>query len=57
MLLYLVLAALGLWFLLWPNVARHTFIWPWRPARPIVVRLVGLFWLSILAWLVFVQAD
>ena len=49
MVAYLFLAALGVWCLFWPHVAKQMFIWPWSPPRHIFVRLTGLLVLSIVA--------
>ena len=57
MLIRLLVIALGVWFLLWPESARRTAVLLHRPfgrnldpPSPEFVQLVGLTWLLLLAW-------
>jgi hypothetical protein len=56
----LLLALAGLWFLLWPESARHLFVtadaFGIHPPRPVIVRLVGATLLLVLALLRVVDA-
>jgi len=52
---YMLLAVIGLAFLLWPEFASHMFVWS-RP-RPAFVRLIGVALLVMFAWLLFVQGS
>ena len=57
MFVYIFLALLGLCLLFWPDFARHLMITvhPLKPPRLVFVRLAGLTYLLVLAWLIWVE--
>lgn len=55
MLAYVLIAVIGILFVLWPEFGSHTWVGS-RP-RPVFVRVVGVALLMMLAWLIFVQRS
>jgi hypothetical protein len=60
MFIELLFAVVGLWFLLWPELARHTFVTVRAlgiyPPRAVFVRLVGVA-LLIIALLLLIRPS
>jgi hypothetical protein len=52
---YILIAVIGIAFVLWPEFGSH--MWVWGRPRPVFVRLVGAALLLMLAWLIFLQAS